>query len=132
MVASDCSLFELSTYSTEHSYWKKYSEMFIFYLLFSSIMSIAIFFIFNCFSIFLISLFLSLYHIFYVFLPSFLPVFNYQAQSYRSRGIISRPTAKRGQNLLSRGDWTLAVCQGQGMKPLGYFVYLYLCHMYQE
>ncbi|MEQ2226422.1 hypothetical protein ILYODFUR_027300 [Ilyodon furcidens] len=49
-------------------------------------------------------------------------VFNYQAQSYRSRGIISPLTAKPGQKLLLGGGWTLAACQGQGMKHLGYRV----------
>ncbi|MEQ2308413.1 hypothetical protein AMECASPLE_028045 [Ameca splendens] len=42
--------------------------------------------------------------------------FNYQAQPYRSKGIISPPTAKPGQKLLLGGDWTLDACQGQGTK----------------
>ncbi|MEQ2311681.1 hypothetical protein AMECASPLE_022850 [Ameca splendens] len=66
------------------------------------------------------------------FLFSIMYVFNYQTQSYRSRGIISPLTAKPGQNLLFGGDWTLAVCQGQGMKHQCHFVYFYFRHMYQE
>ncbi|MED6233326.1 hypothetical protein ATANTOWER_010234 [Ataeniobius toweri] len=85
---------------------------------------LSLFFIFfNCLSIF--HLFLSLS----IFQP--LSIHNAWTKLNLS-GIISSPTAKPGQNLLFCSDWTLAACQGQGMKLLGYFVYLYLCHMYQE
>lgn len=57
---------------------------------------------------------------------SLMYIFPYRAQSYTARGSISPPTAKPGQNLLVSDDWIFAVCQGQGMKRLGYIICLYL------